>query len=319
VLIDSTYYKMIASDYRGNYSEYSEVVGIARPDVNPPSSPVMLSGIGTTDGIYINWLPSSSSDITHHTLERSSQTEGSWTKILTFTPKESQYYTTTTTTNFDYIYMDANVINQEYNYRLVAYDDNSNYTSSDIISVTPMVVTVEGRITDLDEFHTCDPTLSSESQAKVTQVTNTANTLTNSSVLQVKNSLLQLLQNGFITVGQYQSMSGQSPQVVVDALNAIANGIIANEKKKCYINVKWSYLFFDNDPDLKFEIYRAVNNYTFDLYKTLDQSMIEKTDFKNKWTDTAVVHGRKYSYKIVALNPNGTQSKVSNLISVILN
>jgi hypothetical protein len=182
-----------------------------------------------------------------------------------------------------------------------------------------MVVTVEGRITDLDEFHTCDPTLSSESQAKVTQVTNTANTLTNSSVPQVKNSLLQLLQNGFITVGQYQSMSGQSPQVVVDALNAIANGIIANEKKKCYINIKWAYLFFDNDPDLKFEIYRAVNNYTFDLYKTLDQYMIEKTDFKNKWTDTAVVHGRKYSYKIVALNPNGTQSKVSNLISVILN
>ncbi len=320
VLIDSAFYKMIATDYRGNYSDYSEIVGISRPDALAPSNPVLFSGIGSTDGIYLHWEPSYSSDVDHHVLERSSPTE-TWTSILTFTPKQTQYYTTQQGTVGSYTYIDNNnILNQEYTYRLVAYDDNGNIASSGTVSVIPMVSLVEGKITWIDEFHTCDQTLSSESQSKMTGISQAISAINASGTpTNVKNTLLQLLQNGFITVTQYQALSGQPSTVISQDLLGLSNAIVANEKKKCYINVKWRYVHKDINDNTKYEIYRATNNFTFDLYKTLKHSEIEHTDDTNyKWTDTAVLHGRKYSYKIIALNTNNTSSKLSNTVSAVL-
>jgi fibronectin type 3 domain-containing protein len=320
VLIDSAYYKMIAYDYRGNYSAYSLIAGISRPDKLAPANPVLFSGIGTSEGIYLKWEPSYSSDVVRHAVERSSPTEA-WSEILSFTPKDQQYYTAQQNAYGIYNYIDNyNLLTQQYSYRLIAYDDNGNISSSGIITVLPMATIVEGKITWIDEFHTCDPTLTSEAQSKVTGISQGISTINASgTAANVKNTLLQLLQSGFITISQYQTMSGQPSTIVSQDLLGISTGIIANDKKKCYINVKWHYVHKDVNDETRYEIYRAVGNFTFDLYKTLKHSELEVNDATTyKFTDTAVQHGRKYSYKILALNTNNTSSKISNTVSAIL-
>lgn len=321
VLIDSAFYKILALDHRANYSEYSEVVGISRPDAVAPSQPVIFSGIGGQGGIFLNWAPSPSSDVTYHTLERSSDTNGKWSEILSFTPLDTQYYNTKLYINFNYVYEDNNNISyQQYNYRLVAYDDNGNYAASDIVSVTPLPNIVEGKIDQFSELHSCDTTISTLVQSQVNGLNSSASSISgNGSLTNITTHLLSLLQSGYINVATYQHLITQSANKVVIGLNTAANDALSSNINVCEINLRWIYNTHHSVTDLKFEIYRAVNNYTFDLYKTLDASHFSNNNPAFWWKDTEVTYGRRYSYKIVAVNPNNTQTKVSNMITVILN
>ncbi len=63
------YYKIKAVDTRWNYSEYSEVLELTRPDIIPPTSPVFTKYKLTEDGITLEWIPSSSNDVAGYNLE----------------------------------------------------------------------------------------------------------------------------------------------------------------------------------------------------------------------------------------------------------
>ncbi|MFS4491323.1 hypothetical protein [Maribacter sp. 2308TA10-17] len=108
------YYKVMAVDQRYNQSELSEMLTIEKPDLIPPSSPVIQNYTSTEEGIQLNWVPSSSEDVTGHTVYRKAlaSEEERWEEIVVIKIEEN-------TTS----YIDAAVIpNQSYAYTIVAKD-----------------------------------------------------------------------------------------------------------------------------------------------------------------------------------------------------
>ncbi|MEM9261669.1 MAG: hypothetical protein AAGA62_18660, partial [Bacteroidota bacterium] len=86
VLADYLYFKVRAFDFRGNRSELSEVLRLARPDVIPPTPPVLnLQTSG--DEQELSWVNSSSSDVSAYRIERRDIGSTEWLVLETAAPK----------------------------------------------------------------------------------------------------------------------------------------------------------------------------------------------------------------------------------------
>jgi len=62
-LTKKIYYRIKAVDTRWNYSEYSEILELNRPDVIPPTKPVFTYYKVNDEDIRLKWIPSSSNDV----------------------------------------------------------------------------------------------------------------------------------------------------------------------------------------------------------------------------------------------------------------
>lgn len=105
------YYKLQAEDLRYNRSEFSKILVVDKPDVIAPSPPVISDYEVTSDGIQLNWIPSTSSDVANHIIfRRSGDAIGdTWEEI--FIAKNDSTYT------------DSNEIGANtYSYTIVAKD-----------------------------------------------------------------------------------------------------------------------------------------------------------------------------------------------------
>lgn len=112
-LNQNIYYKIQAEDQRYNRSEHSAMLTIVKPDMIPPS-PAVLKKFGVNEeGIRINWIPSSSTDIASHSLYRraGNEAETKWVQIFESAIK-------TDTTFFDTEKLERN----QYSYTVVAKD-----------------------------------------------------------------------------------------------------------------------------------------------------------------------------------------------------
>jgi len=79
------YYKIKAEDLRYNKSEFSEILIVDIPDLIPPSPPVLKNYEVISEGIRINWIPSSSLDVSSHSLYRKSgNQETKWELLKEF-------------------------------------------------------------------------------------------------------------------------------------------------------------------------------------------------------------------------------------------
>ncbi len=78
------YYKILAEDQRFNRSNFSEVLMMDKPDIIPPTSPILTNYEITTNGIKIFWIPSSSPDVNSHTVYRKTGGEQDirWKKLF---------------------------------------------------------------------------------------------------------------------------------------------------------------------------------------------------------------------------------------------
>ena len=107
------YYKLKAEDQRYNRSEFSEVIAVKRPDNIPPSPPVLKTYKVTTDGIRIQWIPSSSEDIASHVVYRknAASQEKQWEKVFESADQK------------DTVFLDdGNLPPNPYSYTIVALD-----------------------------------------------------------------------------------------------------------------------------------------------------------------------------------------------------
>jgi hypothetical protein len=68
-LTRNVYYKIKAVDTRWNYSAYSGILELTRPDLIPPTSPVFSNYRLSKDGMWLEWIPSSSNDVEGYELE----------------------------------------------------------------------------------------------------------------------------------------------------------------------------------------------------------------------------------------------------------
>lgn len=69
-LTETGYYRITALDFNYNVSGYSEWLEVIKPDLVPPSSPIITKHEALDNGIAIYYVESSSKDVEHYVLQR---------------------------------------------------------------------------------------------------------------------------------------------------------------------------------------------------------------------------------------------------------
>ena len=110
------YYKILAEDQRYNASSFSEVLTIEKPDVVPPSPPVISNYKASDNKVKINFIPSSSSDVVSHNLYREDTSLGNSWVLVQSIPTDAE----------SLIFTDKNGAPGNYRYTVIATDITGN-------------------------------------------------------------------------------------------------------------------------------------------------------------------------------------------------
>lgn len=133
------YYWVKAVDFRENESAFSNILVLTRPDVNPPSAPVLSALEATDKGVKATWIPSTSSDVLRHVLQRRALGKITWEEILSQNgrPVETQFFVDSTLKD-----------ELEWEYRLLAFDSSALFTPS-----TPQTIKAfQVKMPDIEQF-----------------------------------------------------------------------------------------------------------------------------------------------------------------------
>ena len=127
-LNSKVFYQIVAVDQRFNMSDYSEVLTLKKPDVVPPSSPIFSSYKVNEEGVFLDWINSSSDDLKLHRLFRKNiENEQNEWQLIFETDTISQFVDTKVTTGVKYRYA-------------IFAEDESGLTS---LPSTPITITVQ--------------------------------------------------------------------------------------------------------------------------------------------------------------------------------
>lgn len=108
------WYKIVAFDNHYNTSEYSQVLKVPRPDINPPTKPVFSDFTSTDKGVELKWHNSSSHDLSRTALLRKGPLDVNYRPMKIFNVEDSVSQWTDSTTKD----------RKFYHYTLVAEDIN---------------------------------------------------------------------------------------------------------------------------------------------------------------------------------------------------
>ncbi|MEZ4828389.1 MAG: hypothetical protein R3C61_19175 [Bacteroidia bacterium] len=112
-LTEHAFYRIVAVDANYNYSPFSAVLKLKRPDQIPPTPPVFSNYEVGNGFIRVEWIPSSSEDVAMHLLFRR-ETGGEWEQIALFPGK-----------NMPTAYTDSMISpGTHYEYSIMAIDDD---------------------------------------------------------------------------------------------------------------------------------------------------------------------------------------------------
>jgi uncharacterized protein len=121
------YYTIKAVDVRYNQSDYAPLIEVTKPDLVPPSQPLLADYEVSDDGIKLIWNNSPDEDVVMHNLYRKTiGTAADWSLLQSFRDKKIQLYTDKT--------CEANKI---YSYTIIAVD------SSKLESLPAVPITIE--------------------------------------------------------------------------------------------------------------------------------------------------------------------------------
>ncbi|WP_271782935.1 hypothetical protein [Aquimarina algiphila] len=132
-LNSKVFYQIVAVDQRFNMSDYSEKLALKKPDVVPPSSPVFSDYKVGQQGIFLQWINSSSDDVANHELYRQNveEAEKGWGLV----------FTTDTVTSFTDDKIKPNV---KYRYAIFANDESGLQS----LPSTPITIINQNMIKD---------------------------------------------------------------------------------------------------------------------------------------------------------------------------
>lgn len=143
VVADSIFFAIKSTDHRQNYSEFSDIFGLKRPDIVPPSKPSLHRAMATRNGIELSWKYSTTESVTKHYLERRPVNTPNWVTVIDIPNASKGEYMPSQ--NQEYNFLDETELeNREYEYRLVAVESPSSKSASDFTSVTPLKDAVTG-------------------------------------------------------------------------------------------------------------------------------------------------------------------------------
>lgn len=109
-LTKKVYYRVMAIDQRQNYSAFSDILEVSRPDVIPPVPPVIKNVYSSEKGVCLEWVPSSSDDVISQVILRKSK-NNIWEEIYKVMDTVTSYCDSTAKAG------------EIYEYTLAAYDE----------------------------------------------------------------------------------------------------------------------------------------------------------------------------------------------------
>jgi hypothetical protein len=123
-LSEEVYFKVVALDFRENYSGFSLPCTVKRPDLIPPDPPVFSEVTTSTKWVHLRWSPSSSKDVVAHRLERKREGTEAWDVLDVFKeqPMPLEYIDSIASPKYSHTY------------RIVAVDDADLQTPSEEVS-----------------------------------------------------------------------------------------------------------------------------------------------------------------------------------------
>lgn len=105
-LTDTVFYKVMALDLRENFSAFSGILALLKPDIIPPAAPVIRSFRATELGVEFSWVLSMTRDVVLYRLERKSLEGENWLTVLQFDRQNSinQFRDVTGSSDTSYLY-----------------------------------------------------------------------------------------------------------------------------------------------------------------------------------------------------------------------
>lgn len=319
---DTVFYAIKSSDIRGNHSEFSEILALARPNTVPPSQAVLHNLMPTNEGVKVHWALSESTDLKHHILQRKPKNGSGWVEVVVIekgSELESQQFGDDLM-KYNYI-DDADLEPIVFQYRLLAEDVSGNQSLSNMLEIQPLVNNVFGQIINFEGNVTCqapnDGTLTNQINSLEQASQAIASNPNNASSI-----LLNLLQQGIISYNMYadllnnaQSANGTlsgSLNNQVDQLNLLL------EEQDCMVILTWDY---KRDTDVEYvEVYRASESEPMDLYKTYrPEQLILNENPEMALIDEDVENKLRYEYKVIVYLKDGTNSPISEKIELAIN
>jgi len=320
---DTVFYAIKSSDIRGNHSEFSEILALARPNKVPPSQAVLHNLMPTNEGVKILWALSESSDLKQHVLQRKPRDGSGWTDVVVIekgSPLESQ--------QFGDDLMKYNYIDDEdlepivFQYRILAEDNSGNQSLSNMLEIQPLVNNIYGEIINFEGNVSCQAqnngtltnqinSLEQASQAIASDPTN-ANSI-----------LLGLLQQGLISYNEYANLLNNSQATNTSVSTSLNNQIdqlnILMAEQDCIVFLTWDYKRDDIDVDYV-EVFRATDSEPMDLYKLYRPlDLVVNDNPSMALIDDDVENILRYEYKLIVYLKDGTNSPISEKIELVIN
>jgi len=103
-LTRKAYYRIMAIDQHQNYSAFSEIFEVKRPDIVPPVTPVIKSISSTPEGVWLEWIPSTSEDAVSQRILRKLSDEKDWITLIELKDSVSVFCDTTAMVEIIYQY-----------------------------------------------------------------------------------------------------------------------------------------------------------------------------------------------------------------------
>lgn len=120
----SIYYKILAVDFRENYSKFSETIEVKKPDNTPPTAPVIMVNKVNKENVEIKYGKSESRDIQHQALMRKMKDgDGDWEEVMDLTADTGMNYFKDSTLKMDVPYL----------YKIVVNDFDENFNESKVV------------------------------------------------------------------------------------------------------------------------------------------------------------------------------------------
>ena len=307
-MVDSIFLKISANDEHDNYSEFSAVLALARPDVIPPSRPVLYKANPTPSGIEIGWGFSGSDDVARHELQRKNINLTNWETVLTVTPGEEENYQggigdNSSETNF----LDETMLEPgTYQYRLTAFDNFGNGSASTLINIRPYTSGVRGNIEGVNLLPRCVAPIEVENQEGYDAL--------EAYILEYETQgtrnldlLDQIFLYNIITSAEWEAFKLPDANLEdiyqtlqLRKINLWSESLIAQ------VDISWEYT---PTGVRDYQIFRSTAGSDMMLYETVSTNELTDLIFE----DTDVKAGHRYFYQIMARHHGGGFSEMSEV------
>lgn len=319
MLTDSVFYAIKSSDIRGNHSEMSEIIALARSNNLAPSAALIQNLFPSIEGIKISWVLSESSDLVNHILERKPKNRKGWDAILEFDIDSELMDQTFGDDLMKYNYIDEEELNQVvYQYRLIATDASGNQSLSNMLEIQPLFNNIDGDIYDFTGQVVCEVVGNSELAIQISSLESAAQAI-NTNPDNTNSILLDLLQDGTITYTQYANYMNNSASIgqslndeiggLNDQLTTLSCKVLLNWIFKSDYDVRKVELFRSSDPQEAIDHYRDYN---------LLQIITEEDTENMAIIDDDIEIGKRYTYKILIHLVNQMTSPLSEEFTVLI-